>query len=142
MNEVSRRQDEIKAEFSKYQTWEDRYKRIIDLGKALPELPEAYRQEKFKVKGCQSQVWLHAELKDGRVQLYADSDAMIVKGLVALLLNAYSNTTPDDILSSQATFLKELGFDSGLSPSRTNGLYSMLKQILLYATAFKALQAR
>ena len=105
-------------------------------------MPPEFMTETFKVKGCQSQVWLHAAINpEGRMHLEADSDALIVKGLVAVLLKVYNDAQVDDILSAPTTFLKELGFEGGLSPSRANGLYAMLKQILYYATAFKAIAA-
>lgn len=139
-NIVRERQAKLVAEFSKIATWEDRYKAIIDRGKKLPELPKELYDEKYKVRGCQAQVWLHAELTpDKKIRLHADSDALIVKGLVALLLEMYSDAAPADILTAPAHFLKDLGFEGHLSPSRANGLYAMLKQILYYAQAFQAL---
>lgn len=139
-NRVIARQQELKSEFTAIASWEDRYKRLIEYGKKLESLPKELYDEKFKVRGCQSQVWLHAGLNaDQTMNLQADSDALIVKGLVALLLKVYSNATPTEILESTPDFLKELGFEGHLSPSRANGLYAMLKQILYYATAFRAL---
>lgn len=140
MSKVADRQKEIIAEFGSIKSWEERYKKVIDLGKTLPKLPEELYDDKYLVKGCQSRVWLHAQRDSmGNVELLADSDAMIVKGLVAILLKVYSSATPDDILSNPPQFISELGFQSHLSPSRANGLMSMVKQIMLYATAFKAL---
>ena len=142
MTQIQQRQQKLVEEFSKLQNWEERYKKVIEIGKTLPKLPSDYYNEKFLVKGCQSQVWLHAQLaENGQVQLFADSDAMIVKGLVAILLQVYSEAEPDDILSSPPTFIEELGFRSHLSPSRSNGLMSMVKQIMLYAAAFKAMKS-
>ena len=142
MTQIQQRQQKLVEEFSKLQNWEERYKKVIEIGKTLPKLPSDYYNEKFLVKGCQSQVWLHAQLaENGQVQLFADSDAMIVKGLVAILLQVYSEAEPDDILSSPPTFIEELGFRSHLSPSRANGLMSMVKQIMLYAAAFKAMKS-
>ncbi|MBY0315037.1 MAG: SufE family protein [Bdellovibrionales bacterium] len=142
MTQIKQRQQKLVEEFSKLQNWEERYKKVIEIGKALPQLPSDYYDEKFLVKGCQSQVWLHAQLDEkGQVKLFADSDAMIVKGLVAILLKVYSEAEPDDILSSPPTFIEELGFRSHLSPSRANGLMSMVKQIMLYAAAFKAMKS-
>jgi len=124
-------------EFQSLTEWEDRYKKIIEMGRQLAEMPEEFKTEENKVRGCQSQVWLHAQLSDqGKVLLQGDSDAMIVKGLVALLLRVYSGASPQDILETPPAFLKSLGFESHLSPSRANGLHAMLKQIRLYATAF------
>lgn len=139
-NVVIARQEKLQEDFAQAGDWEERYKRLIDLGKHVPDMPVELKTETFKVKGCQSQVWLHAGLNDqGRMQLQADSDALIVKGLVAVLLKVYNDSPPDDVLAAPTTFLKDLGFESGLSPSRANGLYAMLKQILYYATAFQAI---
>ena len=137
---IQERQQDLINEFLKLQDWEDRYKRIIDLGKALPAIDEKLKTEDNKVKGCQSQVWLHAELNSQQqVVLYGDSDAMIVRGLVALLLRVYSGATPTEILATPPEFLKALGFEGNLSPSRANGLHSMLKQIKMFATAYQYL---
>ncbi len=137
MISIAQRQQQIVDEFSKLPDWESRYKKIIEMGKALPELPAADRIEKNIVKGCQSQVWLVAELGEkGDMLLRGDSDALIVRGLVSLILQVYSKSPPAEILASSTDFLKSLGFDSNLSPSRANGLNSMLKQIYLFATAF------
>lgn len=134
---IQEKQTKVIQDFSALAQWEDRYKKIIDMGKALPEMPEALKTEQNMVKGCQSQVWLSASLNEqGQVQLQGDSDALIVKGLVGLLLNVYSGATPSEILATPPEFLKALGFEGNLSPSRANGLHSMLKQIKLYATAF------
>ncbi|MES2803079.1 MAG: SufE family protein [Bdellovibrionota bacterium] len=133
---------EMVATFSKVTDWEQKYEKIIELGKAWPGMPEELKNEDLKVKGCQSQVWIKADLKDGKVFFQGDSDAIIVRGLVALVLTVYSGQTPSDIMRYDANFLKEIGLDSGLSPSRTNGLYSMLKQIKYYATAFAYLLSK
>ncbi len=134
---IQERQKTLIAEFSKLSEWEDRYKKIIELGKTLPEMSESLKIEQNIVKGCQSQVWLHAELSpEGNVRFQGDSDALLVRGLVGILLNIYSNATPAEILATPPDFLKELGFEGNLSPSRANGLHSMLKQIKMYATAF------
>lgn len=136
------RERHLAEEFSKLASWEDRYKLLIERGKRLGDLAEEMKQEKYKIRGCQSQVWLHANLEDsGRVVFQADSDAMIVKGLVAVLLEVYSQATPDEILATPPQFLKDLGFETHLSPSRANGLFAMVKQIMYYAHAFKALAA-
>ncbi len=123
------------------QSWEERYKAIIALGKQMKPFPEEFKTDDLKVKGCQSQVWIKADLTaDGRVEFLADSDALIVKGLVALLLSVYSGQTPQQILANPPEFIKELGFANYLSPNRANGLYAMVKQIQYYALAFEALQ--
>lgn len=138
---LKERGDQISAEFAKLNSWEDRYKKIIALGKALPDLPENMRTEEVKVKGCQSQVWLHAKLNDkGEIEFQGDSDALLVKGLVALLLKVYSGSTPEEIITTPPDFLKTIGFEGNLSPSRANGLFSMLKQIRYYAAAFGMLK--
>ena len=137
MTAIQERQNKLIQDFSHFQQWEDRYKKIIEMGRALPEMPEALKTESNMVKGCQSQVWLHAALNDkGQIVLQGDSDALIVKGLVAVVLRLYSEATPTEILQTPPEFLKALGFESNLSPSRANGLHSMLKQIRHYATAF------
>lgn len=134
---ILERQNALIKDFSALTQWEDRYKKIIDIGKSLPEMPENLKTEQNIVKGCQSQVWLSASLSDdGRMLLQGDSDALIVKGLVGLLLSVYSGSAPSEILATPPEFLRALGFEGNLSPSRANGLHSMLKQIKLYATAF------
>jgi cysteine desulfuration protein SufE len=134
---LKERGDEIAGEFTKLNSWEDRYKKIIALGKSLPDLPDSKRTEESKVKGCQSQVWLHAKLNPkGEIEFEGDSDALLVKGLVALLLKVYSGSTPEEILTTPPDFLKAIGFEGNLSPSRANGLFSMLKQIRYFAAAF------
>lgn len=134
---IAERQAQVIKEFSASEDWEGRYKRIIELGKNLPDMPADLKTEQNIVKGCQSQVWLSASLNDqGQMVLLGDSDALIVKGLVALLLKVYSGAAPAEVLQSPPEFLKALGFEGNLSPSRANGLHSMLKQIRLYATAF------
>ncbi len=140
MSEVADRQQKLVADFTRFKSWEERYKYVIDLGKSLPDLPVAYRDDKFLVKGCQSRVWLHAQKNPaGQIELFADSDAMIVKGLVAILLRVYSLAQPSDILANPPTFISDLGFQSHLSPSRANGLLAMVKQIMLYAAAIQAM---
>ncbi len=133
--------DRIKTlitEFNQFKDWEDRYRHLIDLGKKLPAMNEVHRLEENKVKGCQSQVWLFAELKGDKIFFEADSDASIVKGIVALLVYVYSGSTPDEILTTRPTFLEEMGLREHLSMSRANGLNSMMKQISFFAMAYKA----
>lgn len=125
-------------DFKNINSWEEKYKHIIELGKALPLMDEAYKTDKNLVRGCQSKVWFHVEIKDGRLYFQGDSDAAIVKGIVALLLGVYSGRTPDEILRTRPTFLEDIGLREHLSMSRSNGLSSMLKQISLYAIAFKS----
>ena len=135
-------QNHLINEFDQYTEWEDKYRRIIDLGRQLPELPEQYRNEKFKLSGCQSQVWINAKLEDGKIYFDADSDAAIVKGLAAILIKVYSGHSPDEILSNPPEFLKKIGIDNHLSPTRKNGLGAMMKQIQMYAVAFKAVASK
>ncbi len=131
--------DQIRQRLGQYSDWEDRYKELILLGKSLQNYPEDKRDEKYKVKGCQSQVWLYPELKDGRVYFFGDSDAVLVKGIVGLLLSVYSDATPDEILATKPEFLKEVGITEHLSMNRSNGLAAMMKQIQMYALVFKSL---
>ncbi len=133
----------LKSQFAACSDWEKKYEKIIELGKKWPGLPDELKNEDLKVKGCQSQVWIKAELTpDKKILLTGDSDALLVKGLVAMVLTVYSNETPSAILNTAPDFLKDMGFDSGLSPSRSNGLYSMIKQIKYYATAFQYLLSK
>lgn len=132
-------QKEIVEEFQYLPDWEEKYSEIIRLGRKLPEYPEEFRDEKYKVKGCQSQVWLHPEFKDGKIFFDADSDAMIVKGLIGLLMRVYNNRAPNEILDNPPDFLQEIGIDKHLSPTRKNGLGAMMKQIQMYAVAFKSM---
>lgn len=137
---LENRVEEIKKRFLKYEDWEDRYKELIGLGRALHVYPEAQRVEKYKIKGCQSQVWLYPEFNEGKVIFYGDSDAVLVKGIVSLLVEVYSNATPDEILALSPDFLKQIGITEHLSMNRTNGLAAMMKQIQMYAVVFKSLQ--
>jgi cysteine desulfuration protein SufE len=125
-------------EFQELPDWESRYKRIIALAKELQPMPEELKTDANKVRGCSSTVWLHAELKDGKVVFLADSDAVLVRGLVALLLKVYSDHPPGEILKAPPDFIEELGLNVNLSPNRANGLTAMVKQIMIYAAAFTA----
>lgn len=136
---IASKQAEIVAQYQALPDWESRYKKIIEQGKALGNLPESLKIEDNKVRGCQSQVWMSAKLCGDRVEILADSDAAIVKGLVALLVMVYSNEKPSDILQSPPTFLNDLGLNSNLSQSRVSGLSSMVKQIMFYAMAFQSM---
>ncbi|MBI1933281.1 MAG: SufE family protein [Ignavibacteriales bacterium] len=139
---VINEQNKLVEEFSEFTEWEDKYSLLIKMGKELGELDPEIKIDKNKISGCQSQVWMHAKLEDDRMIIFGDSDAMIVKGLVALLIKVYSNQKPEDILSSPPNFLNEIGIDKHLSPTRKNGLGSMLKQIQLFAIAFKTLSSK
>lgn len=134
------KQQELVAEFRSVTDWQDRYRTIIQMGKALPDFPEEHRTDKNKVKGCQSQVWLHATLDGDRVAFVADSDAAIVRGLIAILLRVFSGHTPDEILEAEPHFINEIGLSENLSQTRANGLAAMIKQIKFYGLAFKTLQ--
>lgn len=141
--QIEEKIEKIKKDFSISTDWETKYEKIIEYGKKWQGLEDSFKTEDLKVKGCQSQVWIKAELSaDKKIVFRGDSDAIIVKGLVAIVLTVYSGETPDTILKTEPLFLKEIGFDSGLSPSRTNGLYSMIKQIKYYATAFQYLLSK
>lgn len=139
---VGEKQAAMVERFNAIPDWQDRYREIIRLGRELPALPEEHRLDKNKVKGCQSQVWIHAWADNGRVYYVADSDASIVKGLISLVLDAYSGQPFDDIIATPASFVDALGFGQHLSQSRANGLSAMLKQVKLYALAFKTMAAR
>lgn len=128
----------LKEDFKSFDEWEARYKHLIYLGKKLEPMKDEFKTEANIVKGCQSQVWLHAELIGQKVHFSADSDASIVKGIVALLVYVYSDATPDEILMTKPTFLEDIGLREHLSMSRANGLTSMVKQISFYAMAYKA----
>ncbi len=126
-------------DFKRFSDWEERYKYLIELGKKMPAMEEVHRVPENIVKGCQSQVWIHADLaNDGRIIFQADSDASIVKGIIALLVSVYSGSTPDEILTTKPTFLEDIGLREHLSMSRANGLNSMMKQISFFAMAYKA----
>ena len=130
--------DEILDDLSFFDDWEDRYAHIIAMGKKLEAYPQEHKKEDFLVSGCQSQVWLHPEFNDGKIHFDADSDALVVKGLVAILMRIYNNRTPQEILEVRKDFISTLGLDTHLSQNRANGLASMIKQIGMYAIAFKA----
>lgn len=136
MTTIQQIQDEIVEEFATFDDWLDKYAYLIELGGDLKPMPEAYQKEENIIKGCQSRVWLHAEYKDGLMHYTAYSDAVIVKGIVALLLKVFSEQTPQAILAANTDFISEIGLDEHLSPTRSNGLAAMLKQIKFYALAF------
>lgn len=135
INEI---QDEIIEEFQDFDDWMDRYQLLIDLGSEQAPLDEQYKTEQNLIDGCQSRVWLQADLVDGRVRFQAESDALIVKGIVALLIRVLDNQTPADILSAELYFIEKIGLREHLSPTRSNGLLAMLKQMKMYALAFSA----
>lgn len=136
INEI---QDEIIAEFSDFDDWMDRYQLLIDMGSEQEPLDEQYKTEQNLIDGCQSRVWLQADLIDGMVHFRAESDALIVKGIVALLVRVLSDHTPQEILDADLYFIERIGLREHLSPTRSNGLGAMLKQMKMYALAFKSL---
>lgn len=138
INEI---QDEIVEEFSSFEDWMDKYSYLIEIGNELEPFNDAWRLDQNLIEGCQSKVWFHAEMKDGKIIYSADSDAIIVKGIVGLLLRAMSGQSPDDILNNDLHFVEKIGLKEHLSPTRSNGLVAMIKQMRLYAVAFKAKQA-
>lgn len=129
-------QNDILEDFSLLPNWEERYEYMIDLGKNLPPIAPEYKDEKHLIKGCQSQVWLHADYQNGKMLLSADSDAIITKGIIAILIRMFSGQTPENVLNAKLDFIDQLGLAQHLSPTRANGLRSMLEQIRLYAQAF------
>ena len=130
-------EDEIVEEFSLFDSWDDKYEYIIDLGKKLPPLEDQFKKDENKVKGCQSTVWLVADYKDGRVFYKAESDAVIVKGLISMLIRVLSGQSPDDIVNARLDFIRDIGMMSHLAQTRSNGLLSMVKQMKNYALAYK-----
>lgn len=137
INEI---QDELIDDFSFFEDWMEKYEYIIQLGKELPLISDSYKTDDLLIKGCQSRVWLHADYKDGEVIFTADSDAIITKGLVSLMIKVLSNQHPKDIVDSQLYFIDEIGLKEHLSPTRANGLVSMVKQMKLYAMALSTKQ--
>jgi cysteine desulfuration protein SufE len=131
-------QEEIIDEFSMFDDWEERFQYIIDLGKSLPKIKEEYKTEDNTIKGCQSKVWLHAEMQNENVIFTADSDAIITKGIIAILIRSFSNQKPSEILNADTQFIDEIDLKNQLSPTRANGLVSMIKKIKMYALAFEA----
>ena len=134
-------EEEIIEEFGLFDSWDDKYEYIIDLGKKLPTLAEEHKKDENKVKGCQSTVWLVAGYKEGRVYYEADSDAVIVKGLISMLIRVLSGQQADDILNAKLDFIREIGMMNHLAQTRSNGLLAMVKQMKNYALAFKAKDA-
>ena len=137
MSSIQQIQKEIIEEFSLFDDWTQRYEYMIDLGKSLPLIDEKYKNDKFIIKGCQSKVWVNAELENKVIKFTADSDAIITKGIIAILIRVFSNQSPIDIIKANTDFIDELGLKEHLSPTRANGLVSMIKQIKMYALAFQ-----
>lgn len=134
---INENQKAIVSEFAMYDEWMDKYAYLIELGKDLPLIGEQYKTQQYLISGCQSRVWLRAGLNDGKIVFTADSDAVITKGIVSLLVRVFSGHTPEEILNSDFHFLEEIGLKEHLSPTRANGLLSMMKQIHLYARALQ-----
>lgn len=130
-------QNEIIDEFSMFDDWEERYQYMIDLGKTLPLIDDQYKTEENIIKGCQSKVWVHAEMKNEKIIFTADSDAIITKGIIAILIRAFSNQSPKAIIEANTDFIDKIGLKDHLSPTRANGLVSMIKQLKMYAIAYQ-----
>ena len=130
-------QQEIIEEFSLFEDWMQRYEYMIEVGKSLPLIASEFKTDDNIIKGCQSKVWVHAELEEDKLQFTADSDAIITKGIIAILIRAFSNQHPKDILDADTAFIDQIGLKEHLSPTRANGLVSMIKQIKMYAIAFQ-----
>jgi len=137
MADIQDVQQRIIREFSALSDWTERYKHIIKQGRELEPLDEEYKKEENLVRGCQSHVWLHTRIEDGKITFEADSDAAITKGLVALMVRFYSGHSPEEIIDTDPTFIKKIGMQDHLSPTRSNGLASMVKQMKIYAMAYK-----
>ena len=141
MSTMKEMEDELIQEFEMFDDWMDKYNYIIELGKDLPMIDPQFKTEEFLISGCQSQVWLHPEEKEGKLYFSADSDAIITKGIVNLLIRVLSGHTPQEILDNDLSYLDTIGLKNHLSPTRSNGLASMIKQIKLYALAYSAKQS-
>lgn len=137
MQTIKEIQDEVIEEFSAFDDWMDKYQMLIDLGNDLEPLDEQYKTEQNLIEGCQSRVWLQCDVVDGRLHFSAESDALIVKGIIALLIRVLNDHTPDEILGTELYFIDQIGLKDHLSPTRSNGLLSMVKQIRMYALAYK-----
>lgn len=130
-------ENQIVAEFSMFDDWMDKYNYLIELGKSLPVIDDQYKTDQYLITGCQSKVWLHASLHEGKVIFTGDSDAIITKGIVSLLIRVLSGQTPDQVIDAKLGFVDQIGLQEHLSPTRSNGLLSMIRQMKLYATVFK-----
>ena len=134
---INEAQDEIIGEFSVFDEWLDKYEYLIELSGSLPAIGEEHRNEQFLIRGCQSRVWVDAELRDGKIYFTADSDAIITKGIIALLIRVLSGRTPQEIVDSDLYFIDRIGLRENLSPTRANGLLAMIKQMKMYALAYQ-----
>ena len=135
-------QEEIIEEFSVFDDWMDKYNYLIDLGKSLPQIEEKYKTNEYLISGCQSRVWLHADFENGKVIFTADSDAIITKGIIGLLVRVLSERKPEEIMETDLFFIDKIGLKENLTPTRSNGLVSMIKQMKMYALAFNAKQGK
>ncbi len=138
MKSIPEIQEEIVEEFEMFDDWMQRYEYMIELGKSLPLINEKYKTDEYIIKGCQSKVWVHADLNEDKIEFTADSDAIITKGIIAILIRSFSGQPPQAILDADTSFIDQIGLKEHLSPTRANGLVSMIKQIKLYAVAYKA----
>ncbi len=136
MASINTIQDALIADFTLFDDWTGRYEYIIDMGKRLPLIDPAYQKEEYRIKGCQSQVWLHADLRDGKIYFTADSDAIITKGIIAMLVHVFSGRTPAEIASAELYFIDRIGLHEHLSPTRSNGLALMVRKMQDYAAAY------
>ena len=137
METIEAAQEEIVEEFSMFEDWMQRYEYMIDLGKSLPLIDPQLKNDDYIIKGCQSKVWVHADLEYDKLVFTADSDAIITKGIIAILIRVFSHQHPDAILNADTSFIDKIGLKEHLSPTRANGLVSMIKQLKMYAIAFK-----
>lgn len=137
--DIDQRIDSVKKRFNQFNDWEDKYREMIKFGKELEQLDEEFWIDKFKIKGCQSQVWLKPSYANGQVFFKAASDAVLVRGIISVVVSVYSGSTPAEIMQVKADFLKDIGITEHLSLNRTNGLASMIKQVQMYAMVFKSL---
>lgn len=140
MSKIKERQEEIIEEFSMFEDWMQRYEYMIELGKSLPLIDEKHKTEENIIKGCQSKVWVYAEMQGDEVDFTADSDAIITKGIIAILIRVFSGQKPEDIITADTSFIDEIGLKDHLSPTRANGLVSMIKQMKMYAIAYNSQQ--
>lgn len=137
MTTIKEQEQKIISDFEMFDDWMDKYNYIIELGKSIPPIKEEYKTDKYLIKGCQSRVWLHADYRDGKVIYTADSDALITRGIAALLIEVLSGQPPKEIVDAELSFIDEIGLKEHLSQTRSNGLVNMIKQMKLYALAFQ-----
>ncbi len=137
---IEKIQNEIIEEFSMFEEWMDKYEYLIELGRDLPQIDPKFKTNEYLINGCQSKVWLNAELKDGKIYFTADSDAIITKGIVALLIRVLNERTPQEVMNADLFFINKIGLSENLSPTRSNGLLAMVKQMKMYGMAYNAKQ--